>query len=363
MMISYILVGISFPVLIKLYLKHGISLRPKYFLRALLLIPNSVFSVLLVVVEKIKFGRKTDQVIITKSPVFIIGHWRTGTTFLHQLISLDKQFTSPTFVQTVIPDHFLFSTRYYVPVMKRVMPKKRPMDEVELKPFDPMEDEFALIRMGSASPLEKLLFPSKNKEFMPDLSEFIPEGKELTRWKKNFLIFIKKITLLTGKQVVFKNPYHTPRMIMLSKMFPGARFIHIYRHPYKVIPSAINMWNIVAAENSLKKGWKKQGISDTARILDEFWTFVSKESIKLEKNEFSEVKYEKLETDPVNELKRIYHELNLEFTEEFEKKIIRFIEEKKNYKKNTFEMSEVDKNIIYNRLSHHFQAFGYESTL
>jgi hypothetical protein len=354
-----VIMGIKFTTLFKMVLRNGIGLNPKYILRFIFLIPNSLISQILVLVEKIKYGKKSIQTSIEKPPVFIIGHWRSGTTFLHQLIFLDNQFTAPTMVQTILPEHLLFSTKYYVPFLNMIMPGKRPMDEVELKPFVPMEDEFALVRMGCVSPFLRLLFPSAKAKFLHDFREFIPEGKELVKWKRNLLLFIRKITFLTHKQIVFKNPYHTPRMLLLSEMFPGARFIHIVRHPYKIIPSSINMWHIVAQDNSLKGGWKKPTIDETSEVLEKFFRSVDENKFKLGNNEFTEVKYEDLEANPVKELKRIYTELNFEFSDEFEARIIQFMEEKKDYKKNVFTLTSEEKSIINNRLNLYFQTYNY----
>jgi omega-hydroxy-beta-dihydromenaquinone-9 sulfotransferase len=355
-----IIMGIKFTTLFKMVFKNGIGLNPKYLLRLLFLIPNSLISQILVVVEKLKYSKKVWETQIEKPPVFIIGHWRSGTTFLHQLIYLDKQFTAPTVIQTVLPDHFLFSTKYYLPVMNKIMPEKRPMDEVELKPFAAMEDEFALVRMGSASPFLRVIFPSAKTKFLSDFQEFIPEGKELVKWKKNFLSFTRRITFLTGKQIVFKNPYHTPRILLLSTMFPGARFIHLVRNPYKLIPSSINMWDIVSRENALKSGWEKPTIDEAAVILEKFFCCVDENKSRLGKKEFTEVRYEDLEANPVEEIKRLYEELDLEFSAEFESGITRFMEEKKNYKKNSFTLSSEEKDIIHKRLIRWFQIYNYE---
>jgi omega-hydroxy-beta-dihydromenaquinone-9 sulfotransferase len=354
-----IIMGIKFTTLFRMVSKNGIGLNPKYILRLLFLFPNSLVSQILVVVEKLKYDKKVGLEQIEKPPVFIIGHWRSGTTFLHQLIYLDRQFTAPTVIQTVLPDHFLFSTRYYLPFMNRIMPEKRPMDEVELKPFAAMEDEFALVRMGSASPFLRVIFPSVKTKFLSDFREYMPEGKKLSVWKKNFLTFTKRITFLTGKQIVFKNPYHTPRMMLLSDMFPGARFIHLVRHPYKIIPSSINMWDIVSRENALKGGWEKPTIDEAAVILGKFFSFVDENRSRLGEKEFTEVKYEDLEANPVEEIKRLYRELDLEFSAEFEESINRFMEEKKNYKKNSFNLTSEEKNIIHNRLSEWFKTYNY----
>jgi omega-hydroxy-beta-dihydromenaquinone-9 sulfotransferase len=355
-----VLMGIKTTTLFKLALKHGIGLHPTHILRFIFLIPNSIISQALVIVEEIKFHGKIKKTTIEKPPVFIIGHWRSGTTLLHQLIALDDQFTTPSVVQTIIPEHFLFSTKYYVPLLLRMMPSKRPMDEIEMKPFDPMEDEFGLVKMGSVSPFEKLIFPSKKVKFLSDIKEFLPEGKKLEKWKKNLKTFLKKITFLTKKQIVLKNPFHTPRMELLSEIFPGARFIHIIRHPYKVIPSSINMWDIVARENCLKGGWERPTIEEISEILYKFWQYIDENKSKLSENEFSEIRFEDLEIDPVKEIKRIYKELNFNFSIEFEKRILQFMEDNKDYKKNVFQLSDEEKKIICKKFDGHFQNFKYD---
>jgi hypothetical protein len=341
-----LLIGIRFPVLIKMMARNGISLRPVFLPRLFLLLFNSLLSSFFTVIERHKYSRRIRTVQIEKPPVFIVGHWRTGSTYLHQLISLDPQFATPTTVQTVIPDHFLFSSGYYSPLMKLHTARGRSMDDIEVLPTEPQEDEFALIRMGSESPLEKLFFPSGNRYFLLDYEEYIPKGKELEEWKKNLLTFYRKITFLTGKQIVSKNPYHTMRIPLLAEMFPGARFIHICRSPYEVVPSTVKMWNIMAYSNRLKNNWKEPDIAEVSSVLRSFLESVSREKKNLGKNQFAEVQFENLENDPVKELKRIYMELNLPWSGEFEKNAWNFIAARKNYKKNVYRLKEEERNTI-----------------
>jgi hypothetical protein len=355
-----LLMGIRFSTSMKLVFKNGLGLNPIYILRFLVLIPTSLLVEIFILVEKIKYGKKIKQTTIEKPPVFIIGHWRSGTTLLHQLIFLDKQFTAPTVIQTVLPEHFLFSTKYWVPILKKVMPAKRPMDDVDMRPLAPMEDEWALIRMGAPTPFLKVFFPSSKVKFITGTDEFIPAGKNLEKWKKSFLILLKKITLLTQKQIVLKNPFHTPRMALLEEMFPGAKFIHIVRHPYKIVPSAINMWNIVSRENAFRGGWKEPTIEETAIVVDEFWRYVNENKSRLAGDQFAEIRYEDLEKNPVQELKRIYEWVGFVFSAEFEKEINHFIEEKKSYKKNVFTLSQEQKDAINKRLEGYMKCYSYE---
>jgi hypothetical protein len=346
MKIFTIILGIRFMPLMKLFLRNGITPFPVYILRFLMLIQGSVISSILTLVERNKYSGKIRETKITKPPIFIIGHWRTGSTYLHQLFNLDSQFTTPNLVQTIIPDHFLFSTKYYIPILNKTLDKKRPMDNVALSPFEPQEEEFALMRMGSESPVEILVFPSKKKYFLKNYNQYIPEGKKLAAWKNNLLIFFRKITFLTGKQIVSKNPYHTMRISLLAKMFPGAKFIHIKRDPLVVVPSSIRMWNIVASENKLKNGWKKPSIDEAASVLNSYLKYTAEESKKLGKHQYAEVEFENLEKEPLVELKRIYAELDLPFTSKFESDVNQFLSKNKFFKKNIYSLSEEEKIII-----------------
>ncbi|MFH0757692.1 MAG: sulfotransferase [Bacteroidota bacterium] len=346
MKIFTIILGIRFPVLMKLVLRNGITPFPVYLFRFLMLLQNSVISSILTLAERKNHDRKIRETEIAMPPIFIIGHWRTGSTYLNQLFNLDPRFTTPTMVQTVIPDHFLFSTKYYVPILKRAMPKYRPMDNVVMGPFEPQEEEFALIRMGSESPLEKLIFPSGKRYFLDGYDQYIPQGKKLESWKKNLLTFFKKITLQTGKQIVSKNPYHAMRIPLLAEMFPGARFIHITRDPTIVVPSTIRMWNIVAAENKLKRGWKNPSVAEASSVLSTYLEYVAKESRKLGTHQFSEIRFEDLEKDPPGELRRIYAELDLPFSETLQAEVMRFVADQKNYQKNAYKLSAEERDII-----------------
>jgi len=349
MKIFTIILGIKFSVLMKLLFRNGISLYPVYLARFFILFMNSLISSALILAEKKNFRKEIGETGLSKPPIFIIGHWRTGSTLLHQLLSLDPQFTTPTMVQTTIPDHFLFSTKYYLPILKKAMPKTRPMDKVALTPLQPQEDEFALIRMGSESPLEKLIFPSGEGYFLNGY-DYIPGGKKLDPWKNNLRSFYKKITLQEGKQIVSKNPYHTKRLELLAEMFPGAKFIHITRDPKIVVPSTIRMWNIVAEQNKLKKGWTSPSISEATSVLRTYLDHVAQTSQKLD-NPFVELRFEDLEEKPLKVLKQIYSDLDIAWSGAFETAVNQFLQNNSEFEKNTYLLSPEEAETIQSILS------------
>ena len=246
---SYLLAGIKAGRFISMIVRNkGFSIR--YILRVLFLLNAGFWSSIFSLVEKNRYKNKIRSINQLSPPVFIVGNWRTGTTFLHQLLSVDNQFITPTVFQVSNPNHFLVSKKYYIPIMSKVLGKKRPMDNVKIGIDEPQEDEYALLKLCKNTPLEKLIFQKSKKFFLDEYNDFIPENKH--EFTEAIRLLVKKLTMGSNKKVLFKNPFHSLRISLLQKIFPEAKFIHIYRNPNNVIPSAINMWNIVGNQNSLK---------------------------------------------------------------------------------------------------------------
>jgi len=44
-----------------------------------------------------------------RPPLFLVGHWRSGTTLLHELLCLDARYTYPTTHACMNPHHFVLS--------------------------------------------------------------------------------------------------------------------------------------------------------------------------------------------------------------------------------------------------------------
>ncbi len=343
---SYFLAGTTLGNFIKLLRKNGFTLHSNYFIRLLFLFQNGLWASFLKGYERRKLGEKLRNHPVPENPVFIVGHWRTGSTFLHQLINLDPQFVAPTVFQNSIPDSFLVSRKYYEPIMTKVMEKKRPMDNVALGFDEPQEDEYGLMKLTLDSPLIKLIFPQNDDYFLKNYEDFVPENVE--KWKKEMFYFCKKLDYASGKRLVLKNPFHSMRIPLLAGMFPKAEFIHISRNPYDVIPSTLNMWNIVGSQNRLKKRWKAPRLEDVAAVCSRMTKKINTDLGKLPDETHYEIRFEDLEKNPVEELKKLYKYFNWDFTDSFENRIKSHLESLKGFKKNKFVLSESDKKIIDN---------------
>jgi hypothetical protein len=54
------------------------------------------------------YGAKIAKTQIKDAPIFIIGHWRSGTTLLHELMVLDERYTE---VDDIVQEVFLVVRR------------------------------------------------------------------------------------------------------------------------------------------------------------------------------------------------------------------------------------------------------------
>jgi omega-hydroxy-beta-dihydromenaquinone-9 sulfotransferase len=307
--------------------------------------------------EKAKYGKKLAQSPVVKDPIIIIGHWRTGSTLLHQLMSLDKNLVAPSVFQVSLPDSFLVSEKYYRPVMSSMMSPTRPMDNVKLGFDEPQEDEYALLKLTGDSPLTDVIFHKSKNYFLKSYPDLNPKNSE--EWKRAISNFCNKLHFASNKRILLKNPFHSMRIRLLLETFPDVKFIHIHRHPYKVIPSTINMWNIVAKQNRLKGRWKEPAIKETSEVLNRMLNQIRKDLSALPTGSYTEVNFETFEKDVPLSLKKIYQDIGLDYTEDFEENVQTYLSGLRNYKKNVFKLDDKDKQCIQEILTEQFNNYHY----
>ena len=178
-------------------------------------------------------------------PIFIIGHWRSGTTFLHYLMCKNPEYGYLTYYQGFLPTIALIGGSFVKKTLSFIIPKKRPQDNIEISSDLPHEEENSLSNFSMYSASHSFFFP-KNESFynkyalLKDLSQ-----KEYRNWKKAYGRMVDEISIANNyKPLVIKNPHNTGRIKGLLDLYPNAKFIHIYRDPYNVIPSTYLMYDL-----------------------------------------------------------------------------------------------------------------------
>jgi hypothetical protein len=247
---------------------------------------------------------------IHPQPLFIVGHYRSGTTHLHNLLALDSGLAAPSTFQVFFPEVFVTAQAMLEPVFARALPATRSIDAVPLATQAPHEDEFALGHVSPFSVYNGLYFPKRFRAQVDRALLKAPQDAEV--FKRHYLHFLRRVSLQAqGRPLLLKNPAHLARIELLRDLFPGARFLHIFRNPYAVFLSTRRFFR------RFIEAYGFQQLSSEALEEEVFWLyeqlmkpfFVSLQS--LPRDQVAHLCYEDLLGNPVASLASICQQLSL----------------------------------------------------
>ena len=194
--IQHPLFGISTKKWIQLLNNNG-GIDRKYFKRGVFITFTSIFTTPVRMLFKIKYESKINNTKIKHQPVIIVGHWRTGTTYLHELLSKDPQFCSVTLWNTLLPDSFLI-LEPMKKFLSNFLPKKRPMDEIRVDIDGPYEEEAAIAVFSPCSFFHCLHFARNAEEqYLKSIHFKGLTNQDKEQWKKDYEKFMKTEPLQT----------------------------------------------------------------------------------------------------------------------------------------------------------------------
>ena len=86
----------------KFLLRHRLAIGPRGWHVVAGVTPISLGNSVAALMQQAIYGRRIAATKV-HPPIFIIGHWRTGTTLLHELLVQDDRFTFPTTYECLAP--------------------------------------------------------------------------------------------------------------------------------------------------------------------------------------------------------------------------------------------------------------------
>ena len=353
------LLGYSTGIWMKMLAANGFKVAPKHLHRALGLTAFSGVNTIMTLAEKAFFSRAVKKVKIESPPLFIIGHWRCGTTYLHELLTQDPAHTYPNTYECFAPTHFVFTEGWGDKLFSFVLPDQRPMDNVKVGFNRPQEDEFALCASGLASPYRMLAFPEDPKQFSDflDLDNMAPGLVE--DWKDGLHRFFQRITYRRPGRLIVKTPGHSFRIRQLLELYPDARFIHIVRDPYRVFPSTVHLWKRLIEEWTFQNT-DFEGLEEL--VLDVYVKLYAKldETRSLiDDSRYFEVNYEELTADPLPLLKQAYAHLDLGDFDVAKPHVESFLQTVADYRTNCFPPDSLKDSRVTERWGHIVDRYGY----
>jgi hypothetical protein len=318
---------------------------------------NSVFRAL----QTLFYGRRIERTEVTDGPVFIIGHWRSGTTLLHELLAQDSRHAYPTNYQCFAPHHFLLTEWWCKRLLGFLLPKQRPMDNMVVGWDRPQEDEFALCALGVPSMYLTLAF--FNRPQYPEYLDVqgLPRAA-LARWKASLTHVVKLLTYRYEKRLILKSPTHTARLAVLSEMFPRARFIHIVRDPEVMFASNVNLWKKLVQTQHIETPCFDHVEEFVFETFERMYAAFDRDRPLLPPGRLYEVRYEDLVRDPLKQLRAIYEQLELGDFEAARPSIEQYLTEVKDYQTNRYEFTPELKAAIRRRWGGYMERYGYATT-
>ena len=339
----------------------GVFLLLGYYLQIIFSLPFELFQSLI-------FGRRIRKTGISKDPVFILGHYRSGTTYLQKLMVCDQQFGCLTNYDALFSNSNLLFGEKMQPVFQRLINLfriKNPFfhNSIVLLSEPDEEDDYLMNKASAYSAYWGLIFPKRWRDWLNCAPQFMNQ-KYLTGWKREYMKMLKFATFRNkGKQLVLKSPPNTERIKVLLEMFPQAKFIYIYRNPFHLYYSTRNMW-----KRAILNYYSLQEISDAEldEVIFEHFIYLTDQYEKDRKlipdRNLVEISYEELKADSFNVIRMIYSKIDLPDFELTADELRLKLEMEKDYQNFQYKFEDDTFQKIEERWGKYIRQWNYKAT-
>lgn len=317
--------------------RHGLSWRglvhlAPWLVKAVLLEP-------LRWIELLWFERKIQRHQLPHDPIFILGHYRCGTTYLQRLFMQDSRLGYMSIFQSAMPEIMLAFEQWLTPALNLLCRACRVQNPFHRIPFTwnfPGEDDVGMIAMLQPRAAQwGMLFPRSMQYYLGKYALFSSASPaDTAAWKKDYHYLLKKISLQNnGRRLVLKSPPHTARIKELLEMFPNASFVFIHRDPLEVYASTRRFWQVIAKHYMLGR---RSGTDISTVILTQYRDMMERYRQyrpMIPAGRLAEVNYQSLVNEPLPTMQSIYKSLGLPAMEPCSERLQQFIREQSNYRR------------------------------
>ena len=278
---------------------------------------------------------------LIEDPIFILGHWRSGTSHLQNLLSKNSEHTTTSLFQFLFADTYLLTEAWLKKPLNWVVKFFRPHFSFQRLPMDfdlPGELDSAMCAM--CSPYAYTwghLFPKRFEKLTTRLLH-IEDSAIAEKWIEDYDYLIRKLSFQKKtKRVIVKSPGDTSRVNILLRKYPNSKFIYLHRNPIDVFHSTRYLWDVIQKENSFQRISKEQ---IDKHIIQTYKLVLSKYIVdrqEIPSDQLIEISFNDLQKKPLVSLELIYTKLELG---KFQVKDVEaLLEKNKSYKTNLYTTS------------------------
>jgi len=314
-------------------------------------------------------------------PLFILGNFRSGSTYLQRLIAKDIDqfasartwdiFLSPSVTLTKFFSVLLSIDKIFGSPLKNMFVKfdARTLGRVDIHKisfFDPEEDENFLLHKWSSF-FAGVMFP-----FIEIFLPYIYFDNRLTPKEKTSIMSfyqrtVQRFLFTKHEQLHFlsKNPSFSPKIASIFQHFPNAKIVYLVRNPLEMIPSTISWlgytWHVFS--DPLEK---YPFISEILKFTKHWYDYPLDILSKTDPANYMIIKYDDLIQKPEETIHQIYKHFGYTMRDTFRQTIKRSVFEAQNFSNNhTYSLDEmgITREQILDTYSDIFERFGFDTNI
>lgn len=355
--VTHILSGSRFGNWMRLLRENRIE--PRFLLKAISITIHAAVGSMLPGGKR-AMHRADRETIVAKDPVFVIGHWRSGTTMLHELLACDATLGILPFSLALAPDVAMRYPKLFG-LFEKFLGDTRPMDNMPTAMGLPAEDEFGLTALTTRSFCHAQCFPQNASRYLCRAMFDDADEADRLAWMETYLALLRRVTRLNdGRRLLLKDPMHTARIPELLEMFPGARFVHIRRNPFVTYLSMIRMHKSLAPQMALQSTSHAEIERFTIETFEKVVGRYFQTRDLIPPGQLVEVRYEDLVADPMGRLADVYDVLALDGFAEAKAAMQGYLDERQDYVVSQYTMDDATIRRVREAWGFAIDRWGYE---
>lgn len=299
----------------------------------------------------IDFLKKNPQVydIPIKRPIFVFGLGRSGTTYVHRLLSMDPKLRAPRLWELLAPTpmisgdstvaEFAADRAHRNKIVRDAVAKRTKLGVSAMDQFHEIGADLPEeCMMGVSTDLPTCFQYLYTCLCQPQIFTDNIKGKPVVDAYKRYKSILQLLSYQTkvnddddgsghNRNWLLKFPVHILFIKELAEAFPDARMIWAHRHP---LPTVASLSAMMCALHSI---YYEKETCDPKEVGENMAELCDKALVKAIKDleetglETSHVIFNNLVEDPISVVKGIYKDLNMEYTQEFEDNMIAYMKQ------------------------------------